>query len=102
MPAIAIRASISVLEGVDQLDLETKGLDVSISKGFALFTPYIGVGTVWVTATPQNIPTLTEEDFTETKIFGGLNINLAFLNFALEADTTGEALSYGAKVGLRF
>ncbi len=102
LPAIAVRASVSVLEGVDQLDLETKGLDVSISKGFALFTPYIGVGTVWVTATPQNIATLTEEDFTETKIFGGLNINLAFLNFALEADTTGEALSYGAKVGLRF
>lgn len=102
MPAIGLRASFTTLEGVDQLDLETRSLDISVSKGFAIFTPYIGIGTVWITATPQNIPTLTEEDFKETKVFGGLNINLAILNLALEADTTGEALSYGAKVGLRF
>lgn len=102
MPAIGLRASFTTLEGVDQLDLETRSLDISVSKGFAIFTPYIGIGTVWITATPQNIPTLTEEDFKETKVFGGLNVNLAILNLALEADTTGEALSYGAKVGLRF
>ena len=102
MPAIGLRASFTTLEGVDQLDLETRSLDISVSKGFAIFTPYIGIGTVWITATPQNIPSLTEEDFKETKVFGGLNVNLAILNLALEADTTGEALSYGAKVGLRF
>lgn len=102
MPAIGLRASFTTLEGVDQLDLETRSLDISVSKGFAIFTPYIGIGTVWITATPQNIPTLTEEDFKETKVFGGLNVNLAILNLALEADTTGEALSYGAKFGLRF
>lgn len=102
MPAIGLRASFTTLEGVDQLDLETRNLDISVSKGFAIFTPYIGIGTVWITATPQNIPSLTEEDFKETKVFGGLNVNLAILNLALEADTTGEALSYGAKVGLRF
>ena len=37
-PAIAIRGSYTKLSGVDQLALNTNGLDISISKGFAIFT----------------------------------------------------------------
>ncbi len=102
MPAVGVRASRTSLRGVDQLELETTGLDVSISKGFAMLTPYVGAGRVWTDATPQNIAALQEENFGMSKVFGGLNINLALLNIAIEADTTGDALSYGAKLGLRF
>ena len=35
MPAIALRGSYTQLAGVDQLDFNTKGVDLSISKGFA-------------------------------------------------------------------
>jgi len=38
-PAVAIRGSYTKLSGVDQLAFNTKGLDVSISKGFAMLTP---------------------------------------------------------------
>ncbi|HEY5995274.1 MAG TPA: hypothetical protein VIU46_11825, partial [Gallionellaceae bacterium] len=49
-PAVAIRGSYTKLNGVEQLAFNTKGLDVSISKGFAMFTPYAGVGQVWVSS----------------------------------------------------
>ena len=50
-PAIALRGSFTKLSGVDQLALNTNGLDISISKGFAMFTPYAGIGQVWVNST---------------------------------------------------
>src|SRR5215470_11195174 len=42
-PAIGARFSHTEVQGVNQLDLETNGLDFSISKGFLMFTPYLGV-----------------------------------------------------------
>lgn len=101
-PALAIRGSYTKLSGVDQLDFNTKGIDLSVSKGFAVATPYVGVGTVWVTSTPNNVAGLTEEKFRETKYFGGVNLNFGLFNMAFEADRTGDATSYGAKFGLRF
>jgi hypothetical protein len=104
MPAIGVRGSYTQLGGVDQLDFNTKGLDLSISKGFAFFTPYGGIGKVKVESTPKNIPTATptKESFTQNKYFVGLNMNFAFINVALEADKTGDDTSYGAKLGFRF
>jgi len=101
-PAVAIRGSISKLSGVDELSLSTKGLDISISKGFAMFTPYAGVGTVWVDSTPNGVPGLSKESFQQSKVFAGGNLNFGLANFALEYDKTGEAQSYSAKLGFRF
>lgn len=108
MPAVATRATYSKMTGVDQLDFETMGLELSISKGFALFTPYGGIGYNWVTSTPNNITsnvsglTLEEEKFNQTKYYVGLNMNLGLINFDIEADQTGDAQTYSGKVGLRF
>lgn len=101
LPAVAIRGSISSMSGVDQLSFSTKALDISISKGFAMFTPYAGVGQVWVNS-KANVGTLSEESFSLGKAFVGLNLNLGLTNFALEADKTGGAQSYTAKLGFRF
>jgi len=103
-PAVALRGSYTKLAGVDQLDLNTKGVDLSISKGFAMFTPYGGIGKVWVTSTPKNIPILapSEESLSLNKYFVGLNMNFILVNVALEADKTGEDTSYGLKLGFRF
>jgi len=102
-PAVAIRGSMSKLAGVDQLSFNTKGLDISISKGFAMFTPYAGVGTVWVDSTPNVSGSgLSKESFQQSKVFAGGNLNFGLANFALEYDKTGEAQSYSAKLGLRF
>lgn len=104
MPAIALRASYTQLAGVDQLDFNTKGADLSISKGFAMFTPYAGIGKVWVTSTPKNIvgATPSEESLSENKYFVGVNMNFVLINVAVEADKTGDATSYGLKLGFRF
>jgi hypothetical protein len=104
MPAVAIRASYTQLGGVDQLDFNTKGVDLSISKGFALFTPYAGIGKVWVTSTPKDIPSATpaKESLSLNKGFVGVNMNFVLVNVALEADKTGEDTSYGLKLGFRF
>lgn len=106
LPAVAIRGTYSKLSGVDQLDFETVGGELSVSKGFAMVTPYAGIGQVRVTSTPKqeavSLAGLREEKFTHDKVFVGLNINLGLLNIGLEGDRTGDATSYGAKLGLRF
>lgn len=100
-PAVAIRGSYTKMSGVDQLAFNTKGLDVSVSKGFAMFTPYAGVGQVWVSS-KANVGTLAAENFTQSKAFVGVNINLGVTNIALEGDKTGGTSSYGLKLGFRF
>ena len=103
-PAIGVRGSYTKLTGVDQLDFDTKGLDLSISKGFLMFTPYAGVGKVWVASTPKSIPTSTptKESLSLSKVYVGINMNFGLTNLAFEGDRTGEATSYGAKLGFRF
>ena len=100
-PAVAIRGSFSKLTGVNQLSFGSKGLDVSISKGFAIFTPYAGLGNVWVDSTPNGVG-LAKESFTQSKFFVGGNLNFGLTNIALEYDKTGSAQSYTAKLGFRF
>jgi hypothetical protein len=107
MPAIALRASYTKLAGVDQLDFNTKGLDLSISKGIALFTPYAGIGKVWATGTPKDIPASfptppSQESFSQNKYFVGVNMNFVLVNVVVEADKTGDDTSYGLKLGFRF
>jgi hypothetical protein len=104
-PAVAIRGSLSKMTGVDQLSFDTKGLDVSISKGFAMFTPYAGVGEVWSDSTPYVSPNpnnLTKESFNQNKFYVGCNLKILLVNLDLEYDKTGSDQSYSAKLGVRF
>lgn len=101
LPAVAVRGSLTKMSGVDQLKLDTQGVDVSISKGILMFTPYAGIGRVRVTSTP-NAGNLVEEKFSLNKGFVGVGLNLALLNLNFEYDKTGDVKSYSAKFGLRF
>lgn len=105
LPAVAIRGSVTKMSGVDQLSFDTKGLDISVSKGFAMLTPYAGVGRVWVNST-ANVTgaggVTLDESFSQNKIFLGANLNLGLINLALEGDSTGGTKSYSAKMGFRF
>lgn len=102
LPAVGMRASYTKMFGVDQLDFYAAGLDASISKGFGPLTPYLGAGKVWSASTPQSTTGLHRESFSQTKVFAGLGFNVAVVNFVVEYDRTGQANSYGAKLGLRF
>ncbi len=103
LPAVAIRAAITRLNGVDQLGFDTTSLDVSVSKGVLNLTPYAGVGQVWVKSTPKQsaASVLSAEKFTQTKVYAGVNVNLG-LNLDFEVDSTGGITSFGVKAGVRF
>ncbi len=105
-PAIGLRGSMTKLTGVDQLSLDTRGIDLSISKGFAILTPYAGIGKVWVNSTPRgtavSVAGLRSEEFSLNKAFIGLGAQFVVFNINLEADKTGDVKSYSLKVGLRF
>jgi len=101
IPAVSIRGTFSRLTGVDQLDLSTRGLELSVSKGFAFFTPYAGIGQIWINS-ETNEGQLEDESLTKNKYFLGINFNLGLVNFAAETEQTGDNKSTSAKIGVRF
>jgi len=105
-PTIGIRGAYSKMSGVSQLALDTKSLDISISKGIAMLSPYIGVGQVWTNSNPNvvvgGVSLLNKESFSQNKVFGGVNLNLGLTNFCLEFDKTGAAQSTSFKLGFRW
>lgn len=102
VPAIGLRASFTKVTGVDQLDINTRGVDLSISKGFGFITPYAGVGKVWVESDPKGVPALRSEEFSLNKVFAGVGMKFLALNVNLEADKTGDVKAYSVKFGVRF
>ena len=101
-PALGVRGSMTTLRGIDELEVDTRALDLSISKGFAVFTPYAGVGHVWVEAEPKGVPGLRKEELELDKVFAGVGFRLALFNLNLEADRTGDVTGLSVKAGLRF
>lgn len=101
MPAVAIRGAYTKLSGVDVLDLSTKSLDISISKGILIFTPYAGVGQVWITSEPH-IASLAKEDITETKVFVGTKMKIfPFINLVVEGAFSNINV-YTARLNINF
>jgi len=100
-PAVGVRATYTKLTGVDQLDMSTKGLDLSASKGFAMLTPYVGVGRTWITSEPH-VANLSKEDFALNKFFFGAGFKLLLFNMNAEVDRTGHSTAYSLKAGIRF
>lgn len=101
-PAVGLRGTYSQLTGIDQLSLNTKGLELGISKGFALLTPYAGVGRIWTTADPHGAAGLQRVTVADTKLYVGSSFNLVLGTLALEADRIGDSVSYSVKVGIHF
>jgi hypothetical protein len=101
-PAFGVRGAFTEVSGVDQMSLDTKSVDLSISKGIAFFTPYAGVGRVWVNSDPKGNGGLRKEEFELDKAFVGLAITVAVLNLNLEADKTGDVEALSVKLSLRF
>lgn len=107
LPAIAVRGAATRLLGLDQLDFESRSLELTVSKGLLNFTPYAGVGKVWSDVTPDNAALLGAiklrgESPTATRAFVGLNFNIFLGNLVVELDKTGENTGASAKLGIRF
>ena len=101
-PAVAIRGTFSQLSGVDELDLNTRGLELSVSKGFSSFTPYAGISTMWIDSN-TDIPGLNGENVSKNKYFLGFNLNLGLMNITAETEKTDDDdATANAKIGVRF
>ncbi len=103
VPAIAVRASYTKLLGVDNLELETVGADISISKGILFITPYAGYGQVWIKSKIVGLPLLNlESSVSIPKPFIGVKISpLPILNIVAEADF-GKIPLYTARINIGF
>lgn len=86
-PALGVRATYTRLAGVNDLDLQTVGVDASLSKGFVILTPYVGGGMVWIDSTPKGavIGSLAEEKIWQPRGFVGLKLT-PFPLFAITAE----------------
>jgi hypothetical protein len=107
LPAIAIRAATTKLTGIGQLDLDTRSLELTASKGLLNFTPYAGIGKVWGDVTPQKsalsgLVPLSKESPDMVRVFAGLNFSIFLGSLAIEVEKTGDNLGVSTKVGVRF
>jgi len=111
-PALGVRGTFTKLSGVDDLDFSTTGIDLSISKGFVILTPYAGAGMVYFNSKAksdlQSLSTaltgspLSDEKKWQPRYFAGLKISPAPL-FGITAEV--EYLNrpvYSLKVAVSF
>ncbi len=99
-PALTIRGTYTRLTGASPLQLNTRSVEVSLSKGIAIATPYIGVGRVRTDASADGTP-LAPVRVYNNKIYLGVDVNLGLLNFDVEADRMAGSTYYGVNVGWR-
>ncbi|WMW79986.1 hypothetical protein RF679_15240 [Undibacterium cyanobacteriorum] len=100
-PALGVRAAYSKLSGVDQLDFNSKSLELVVSKGFLMVTPYAGVGRVWGKVTPR-VGSLQAQSPTASKVFAGVNANFGLFNVAGELDRIESNQTVSVKLGFRW
>jgi len=102
-PAIALRGAYTTVTGVSDLDISTKSADLSISKGFAMFTPYAGYGMVWIDSKENSSSvTLQDESLTENKWFVGCKLTFfPLMNMVAEADFA-KVNSYSLRLNIHF
>lgn len=103
-PALAVRGAYTATSGIDDFDYESYSADVSLSKGFAMLTPYIGAGYVWATATPQgDFDTILDEvDVDNERFFVGMRITAVLLEITPEYERIGDNNAYNLRLGFSF
>lgn len=102
MPALAVRGSYTRMFGVDDLELQTIGADISISKGISFITPYAGYGHVWILSKETSSAlNFEQENLSLPKPFIGVKIALLLINFVAEIDFS-EVPLYTARLNVGF
>ncbi len=101
-PAVSLSLHASSLSGVDDLELKTYGVDVGVSKGFAMLTPYASIGQLWVDGS-ENTP-LNLQSYNDSMIRSHAGLRIGFLpvmSLTLQADFA-KVNSYNIKLGFDF
>ena len=100
-PALGFRVSFTQSDGLGAFDVGTAAVDLMLSKRFTALTPYVGAGMVRIRSSADGTG-LAEERIDQSRVFGGLNVNLLAVNLAFEAEKMGDNVSLSAKLGWRF
>lgn len=110
-PAVGVRGTYTKLTGVNDLGLQTYGIDASISKGLLFLTPYAGAGMMWVNSEAkgnlQKLATLAstplkKETISIPRVFGGLKISpMPLFGITLEAEYAARPI-YSLKAAISF
>lgn len=110
-PALGIRGTYTRLAGVSDLDLQTAGIDASISKGFLFLTPYAGAGALWINSKAkgklQEFATAAFEPLEtvntwQPRFFAGLKVSpLPLFGITVEAEYQERPI-YSLKAALSF
>lgn len=99
-PAISLRAAVTRLSGVDGFEFDSRSLDLSISKGFTLLTPYAGIGRVQGDARRDFLGTRQDSDHEATRVFAGLRIGLGLFDITPEYERAGDNSVFSLLLGL--
>ncbi|HWU67534.1 MAG TPA: DUF6588 family protein [Stenotrophobium sp.] len=101
-PALAVRVAYTGTSGIDQFKYSATSADLSMSKGFAFLTPYIGVGYVRGVADPDASTGLQKETINKSRVFAGARIALLLFEITPEYERTGSNNSYNLRLGFSF
>ena len=100
-PAVSVLAHSSKMTGVSDVDLSSYGVDVGVSKGFAMLTPYAGAGKVWYKGS-DTTNTWADRDTSVTRSYIGVRIGfLPFMNMVAQVDFS-EVNSYSLRLNVGF
>lgn len=102
-PALGVRGTWTKLAGINDLDLQTAGVDATVSKGFLFLTPYAGGGMVWIDSKPKGtISGLKSESFWQPRGFAGLKVSpLPLVGVTAEVEYAARPI-YSLKLGVSF
>lgn len=101
-PAIAVRAAYTGSSGIDNFKFSTTSVDASISKGFAIVTPYAGAGWVRGKADPDASTGLKDETVNRAKLFAGMRVSFVIFELTPEYERIGDNNSYNLRLGFSF
>ncbi len=105
-PTLALRGAYATLQGIDELDLNTYGVELFLSKGFGPITPYVAAGRARSDAEgridlPAGNTIELRDEADSNRVTVGVKLSLLLPKIVVEA-TQGEERSYAAKVAFGF
>ena len=98
-PALSLRGSYVTVTGIDSFDLDSKSVELALSKGFGPITPYVSAGYVWGSADPDASTGLTEAKVEETKAVLGVRFSLGLFEFTPQVGQVGDVVTYALRLG---
>lgn len=101
-PAVAVRAAYTASTGIDDFKFSSTSIDASISKGFAIVTPYAGAGWVRGKADPDASTGLNAETVNRARIFAGMRVSFVIFELTPEYERIGDNNSYNLRLGFSF